>query len=420
MVRVYIYDRPVSALERLGSWTPEGFLRARGAVTRSGVRRYLKTEMRDSSEANGSDTEVVGVHLPEEVLFSETAIDSIRLKPLTLDHPPAYAMVGRENISDLQVGTVGERWEKVDQQDSADKLLVMSMMITDEQTASLVTQGVRQLSLGYWADAREEAGDWNGTPYQYRFDAIGINHIAIVNAARVGPEARLFEEGKGVMRFFMRGKKEQPLWVRENAPPQAPTDGNTGTAPSSANPPPAPTEPAPTEPAPTQPQPAPPPQPQPAPIQPAPAPQPMPQPPADPGVPAWAETLLARVEGLAQQVGQLQATGSNAPPAWLESVAPLLDEGQVKALRERGAQRRDYLLAALAPRSIPNVDQYVDDALQAMVDMAVHERGLAEAYGWSQTGNAGVSMGGELAMLESSIPENVYELKAYMEEKVKS
>lgn len=74
--------------------TPDGFLTGRAIVTSCGVFSYRRPDGTIQAE----------LRLPEEV-FDRDSLDSMRLKPLTNDHPAGP--VTPETAKALQVGSLG-------------------------------------------------------------------------------------------------------------------------------------------------------------------------------------------------------------------------------------------------------------------------------------------------------------------------
>jgi hypothetical protein len=171
------YDKGVVQGET--SLTEEGYIKARAIVTRCGVFLYK----------NADGTVRKELRHPDDVLEKDS-LESIKMIPVVNGHPPER-LVSAENAKRLAVGYTGE---------SVDKempYIVANLMITDQETVDLVkSKSKNQLSLGYTVDLIPEAGTYYGEPYDFRQTNIRYNHLALVDQARAGPEARISLDGE--------------------------------------------------------------------------------------------------------------------------------------------------------------------------------------------------------------------------------
>jgi uncharacterized protein len=183
--------------------TPEGFLRGRAVVTSVGVFEY-----RDGLSGKVSRE----LRLPEEV-FAYDSIESLKLKPLTNDHPSKA--VTPDNVKEFQVGSLGDNPSSTTQAfsgggwvDSA-KLtdgfhLAIDMVVTEAQAIDAVINGKDALSCGYVCDL-ERADDnarWCGMAYDFIQRNIRYNHVALVDNARAGDAARIrMDSAEAVLDF---------------------------------------------------------------------------------------------------------------------------------------------------------------------------------------------------------------------------
>ena len=169
--------------------TPEGYLRGRAIVTRTGVFRYL----------NADGTERLELRHPDDVARQDS-LDSLKQIPITVDHP--RELVNADNSADLSVGMTGED-VRVDGQH-----IVAPLTITHKPGIEAVSNGMRELSLGYRLDLIEEAGEYNGQPYTHRQTNVRYNHCAIVAQGRAGQLARINLDGAAVLSEFETDHKE--------------------------------------------------------------------------------------------------------------------------------------------------------------------------------------------------------------------
>jgi hypothetical protein len=172
--------------------TPDGFLTGRAIVTSCGVFSYRRADGSVQAE----------LRLPEEV-FAKDSLASMRLKPLTNDHPAE--LVTPETAKALQVGSLGENpssWvdhaalqnprESGRGNSGSDGVhIAIDVIVTDAQTIADIQAGKRALSMGYNCDIEETSGVWAGTGYTAIQRNIRYNHCAVVDAARAGGAARI-------------------------------------------------------------------------------------------------------------------------------------------------------------------------------------------------------------------------------------
>lgn len=165
------FDRGVV---RKATLTREGFLKADAIVTRTGIFEYrnadgsVRLELRD----------------PKDV-FNTDSLESMKMLPITNGHP-AEKLVTSENAKVLQVGHTGESI-------NADgSFVVTSLKVTDAKAIADIKSGKRrELSLGYTVDVIAEDGFHEGKPYTHKQTNIRYNHLAIVDRARAGSDARI-------------------------------------------------------------------------------------------------------------------------------------------------------------------------------------------------------------------------------------
>lgn len=168
VVRVDYADQPVRMTA-----TPEGYLTGEARVARIGVQAYQDGEGGIRREYRA----------PAEV-FAADAIASFRNTPVTMGHPDER-LVTSDNAKRLSVGFVGENL-RVD-----GNWLVMPITITDAGTVSQIEGGTVELSAGYVSSVIDDAGEYDGEVYDARQTNIRGNHVAIVQRARAGSDARL-------------------------------------------------------------------------------------------------------------------------------------------------------------------------------------------------------------------------------------
>ncbi|AKO92699.1 hypothetical protein BEH_11705 [Priestia filamentosa] len=152
--------------------TSEGYLTVTVPITRPGVFPYQRSDGTIQMEAK----------LPDEI-FKESTIRSARSKPVTDDHPNEPVTIDNYN-----------RYAKgLSHTDAAVRnlKLYVSMTITDKALIQKIRDGKREISIGFLSDVVAEKGTYNGDNYEYVQRNLEINHIAIVDQGRAGPEVAI-------------------------------------------------------------------------------------------------------------------------------------------------------------------------------------------------------------------------------------
>lgn len=154
--------------------TDEGYIRANAVVTRTGVFLY--------KNADGSLRKEL--RHPDDV-WDEQSISSMQLIPVTNNHP-IEKLVTAENSKRLAIGYTGESIKK------EGKYILANLVVTDKDGVNaIINDGRKELSLGYTVDLDENPGIYEGEQYDARQTNIRYNHLAIVDKARAGSEARI-------------------------------------------------------------------------------------------------------------------------------------------------------------------------------------------------------------------------------------
>ncbi len=186
------YDAPTWGLTTTFSKTPEGFLKGRAIVTNVGVFTYR----------NADGTTHTELRLPEEV-FDSASLESLKMKPITNDHPTELVLP--ENVKQYQVGSLGDNPSSTTQASDWSGArnrtfeitdgyhLAIDIIITEDQAIKDVENGKRALSCGYTCDLEkaQDGSRWCGIAYDYIQRNIRYNHVALVDSARAGDEAKI-------------------------------------------------------------------------------------------------------------------------------------------------------------------------------------------------------------------------------------
>ncbi len=158
--------------------TDEGYVKARAIVTRCGVFLYK----------NADGTVRKELRHPDDVLDPKS-LESIKMIPVVNGHP-SERLVNADNAKRLAIGYTGEL---VEQQLP---YIVANLLVTDKNAVEEIKDKVKnELSLGYTVDLIPDSGTYYGEPYEFRQTNIRYNHLALVDQARAGPEARIALDG---------------------------------------------------------------------------------------------------------------------------------------------------------------------------------------------------------------------------------
>jgi len=156
-------------------YTEEGYLEDKPILTTTGIFEYTNPDGSVRRE----------LRLPEDV-FDPESLASYKSKPIVITHDAG--LIDKNNVSKNQIGTiVSEGFRDGD---------AVRAEIVVFDTDEMKRCGFKELSLGYNLDLIEEPGDWNGEHYDARQTNIRINHLALVQNARAGEQARLNIDGR--------------------------------------------------------------------------------------------------------------------------------------------------------------------------------------------------------------------------------
>lgn len=181
-------------------FTEEGYLIDHPIVTSVGIFVYHNPDGSVRRE----------LRLPEEV-FAEKSLESYKGKPVIITHEAGY--VDTENVQEEHVGTILSEGY----QDGND--VRAEIVIHDMDTVKNI--GLRELSCGYNLRLEETPGVWEGQPYDAIQRDIEINHLALVEKARAGEQARLNIDGQ-TNNCLQGGKLDMSKTVKKDGESLAP------------------------------------------------------------------------------------------------------------------------------------------------------------------------------------------------------
>jgi hypothetical protein len=158
--------------------TRDGYLAASVKVARTGIQMYK------GYEVGHPEMDDVRVYRPEDQVFSKDALASFAHRPVTIEHPSE--MVTSDNWKKYAVGQTGDEIQR-----DGDFIRV-PMVLMDAAAIDAVEGGKKELSMGYLCDLTFASGKtMKGEAYDAIQTDIRGNHLAVVGAARGGPELRI-------------------------------------------------------------------------------------------------------------------------------------------------------------------------------------------------------------------------------------
>ena len=173
------------------TFTDEGFLKTDAIITRAGVYQYKL-----------NDGRVINQFRPPIEVFSDAAMTSMKMLPITNEHPP-QKLVNSRTAKALSVGHLGETIVNENNRN-----MRATMLVTDSQTIEEIKAGKKQLSAGYTADLVEESGVFEGQPYTHVQKNIRGNHVAIVQNGRMGDVASITLDGSDAVQILINSEQE--------------------------------------------------------------------------------------------------------------------------------------------------------------------------------------------------------------------
>lgn len=164
--------------------TSSGYAAMECAVARSGPQEYLAYEMGDAFKDRDPNSIII-MYRPDDVIFSDASLASYAHKPLTNDHPPEA--VTAANWKKYAIGHTGDEVR----QDG--KRVRVPMLMADAAAIADVESGKVEWSAGYGVtfDILPDGVAPDGTIADAIVTGQKINHIALVDRGRAGPECRI-------------------------------------------------------------------------------------------------------------------------------------------------------------------------------------------------------------------------------------
>lgn len=165
----------------------DGSLVAEVFAARTGLQDYLGREV-DPSGARFKSDALVKVYRPESEVFKADSLATFGAAPVTVDHPASP--VTADNWKSLGVGEINGDVVRDGQR------VRVPIIVRDAAAVKAATTTHKQLSMGYATELvfPTDGKHPDGTACDAYQTDLKINHIALVRAARGGPELRVVDE----------------------------------------------------------------------------------------------------------------------------------------------------------------------------------------------------------------------------------
>lgn len=157
---------------RAPQYLADGTVKVEAVVTRSGVFEYRNPDGSTRRE-----------YRPKQEVFNQDSMKSFGLMAVTLRH---HGLITADNRKEFGIGTV---LEGIRQDGNA---VIATLHIYDSEAINLLKAGMNQTSCGYEQDLIKTPGVTDdGERYDAMQTNIRGNHVAIVEVARAGDDARV-------------------------------------------------------------------------------------------------------------------------------------------------------------------------------------------------------------------------------------
>ena len=152
-------------------------------LSKVGVFPYLGKQISDKLEPN----RIYMVYRPAEELFSKDAIDSFNENPVPLIEN--HEMIGKGFKPAEEKGLEGVVTNIRREGDR----LVGDISIYSDRLKKKISEGKKDLSMGYFCNYELKEGDWQGHHYDAIQRDMRSNHIALVDRGRMGGDVRVYD-----------------------------------------------------------------------------------------------------------------------------------------------------------------------------------------------------------------------------------
>lgn len=191
----FVDAAPISGTRRTG----DGYLVTTARSVRTGIQLYA------GQEVGRPDLAVVRVYRDAAEVFAPDSLQSFSHAPVTINHPDEA--VTADNWKELSAGEVSTAAKQ-----DGDWIL-LPLILKDKKAIEAVEQGKRELSAGYTCNLDWTPGTTaDGQSYDAQQRDIKINHLALVDRARAGSQARIGDGASwGAMPVQQDSNKEKSM-----------------------------------------------------------------------------------------------------------------------------------------------------------------------------------------------------------------
>lgn len=180
-MKITVFDRSSYRITRR-EYTDEGFLRVPGHVARTGIQEYLAREL----GLDGDPNRIIRVYRSPEEVFDEASLSTYEAADVTNNHPKE--LVSADTYRQVVAGVVRGPGR------ADGDFVLCDLIVKDKKTIADIQSGKCELSAGYTAVYEPLSGKTeDGQEYDYVQREIRINHVAVVDRARAGANARVFD-----------------------------------------------------------------------------------------------------------------------------------------------------------------------------------------------------------------------------------
>lgn len=159
------------------------FLVTDNPISKSGVFQYLGRNIPNAPDPD----KMYNVYRPESELNNPETIKSAQLLPIIDDHE----MLGEGATPAERKGIHGVTGEDVHFKNG---VLYANLKVLSETLKEKIDGGKKELSCGFYNEWKQERGNFEGKQYDYIQTDILFNHIALVDAGRMGKDVAVLDE----------------------------------------------------------------------------------------------------------------------------------------------------------------------------------------------------------------------------------
>ena len=188
-MKIQLTDKVSHKVTSSRLYDENNFLRVPAKVARTGIQEYLARELGLTDRAPG---DVVKVYRPPEEVFATDSLASYKDVDITVDHP--VDLVSSKTFDKVSVGHVTSEGRQ------EGDWVVCDLIIKSQDAIDNVEKGLVEVSMGYSMDLVPKEGmTTDGVKYEFIQTNLTMNHVALVQTARAGAQARIADKGTKTM-----------------------------------------------------------------------------------------------------------------------------------------------------------------------------------------------------------------------------